>query len=46
MSRAKENRTFLEKCEKKACFLSESVLEYIIVRRMSDTNASEKTDEK
>ena len=29
-----------------ACFLSESVLKYITVRRMSDTNASEKTDEK
>jgi hypothetical protein len=46
MSRAKENRAFLEKCEKRACFLSESVLKYITVRRMSDTNASEKTDEK
>jgi len=38
--------SFLEKCKKKACFLSESVLKYITVRRMSDTNASEKTDEK
>ncbi|MCC2140455.1 hypothetical protein LKD27_12255 [Faecalibacterium sp. CLA-AA-H283] len=42
MSRAKENGAFLEKCKKRACFLSESVLEYITVRRMSDTNASEK----
>jgi hypothetical protein len=46
MSRAKENRAFLEKCKKRACFLSESVLEYITVRQMSDINASEKTDEK
>jgi hypothetical protein len=46
MSRAKENRAFLEKCKKRACFLSESVLKYITVRRTSDTNASEKTDEK
>lgn len=46
MSREKENRAFLEKCKKRACFLSESVLEYITVRRMSDTNASEKADEK
>ena len=46
MSREKENRAFLEKCKKRACFLSESVLKYITVRRMSDTNASEKTDEK
>ena len=38
--------SFLEKCKKRACFLSESVLKYITVRRMSDTNASEKTDEK
>jgi hypothetical protein len=46
MSHAKENRAFLEKCKKRACFLSESVLKYITVRQMSGTNVSEKTDEK
>ncbi|EEU94974.1 hypothetical protein FAEPRAA2165_03505 [Faecalibacterium duncaniae] len=37
---------FLKNVKKGTCFLSESVLKYITVRRMSDTNASEKTDEK
>ena len=37
---------FLEKIEKRACFLSRDVLKYITVRRTSDRQISTKTDEK
>lgn len=46
MNRANENRAFLEKCKKRACFLSESVLKYITVRRTSDRMKYFKNDVK